>query len=127
MNQSSRQRSLLAKVRRRGVLHICGLYIITDWVVIQVADTVVSEGAVRLIWIALILGFPVATLRQAVSRSTVCVGKRRDQPEAIRNGSGMVSAPRVGRKAARAPRVRQPSCRRTVLLVRERSKIRVRP
>ncbi|MEP5763747.1 MAG: hypothetical protein ABJ308_04105 [Halieaceae bacterium] len=56
----------LAELRRRGMLHVAGLYIVSAWVMVQVADTV-AQGplpmppeALRLIWLALALGFPVA-------------------------------------------------------------------
>ncbi len=65
--QSSR-RSLLGEIRRRGVVHVAGLYVVAGWVIVQVAD-IVSQGpmplppdALRMIWAALFMGFPIAVL-----------------------------------------------------------------
>jgi TolB-like protein/tetratricopeptide (TPR) repeat protein len=62
------RRSLFSEIRSRGVIHIAGLYVVGAWVIVQVAD-IVSQGpmpmppeAIRLIWAALFLGFPIALL-----------------------------------------------------------------
>ncbi len=62
MKKTWDRRALFAAIRRRGILHVCGLYGVAGWLVIQMADTAMSDGAVRLIWTGLALGFPIAVL-----------------------------------------------------------------
>ena len=62
MKKATDKESLFAEIRHRGVLHVCGLYGFAGWVLVQMADTTLSEGAVRLIWMGLLLGFPIAVL-----------------------------------------------------------------
>jgi TolB-like protein/cytochrome c-type biogenesis protein CcmH/NrfG len=64
-SSDDKHRGLWPEIRRRGVIHVAGLYIVTAWVIVQVAD-IVSQGpfpmppeALRLIWLALILIFPI--------------------------------------------------------------------
>ena len=56
---------LIREARRRRVFRTIGLYIVGAWVVVQIALAVfpaiaVSEEAIRYIWIAALLGFPIA-------------------------------------------------------------------
>lgn len=53
------------ELSRRGVLHVAGLYVLASWVLVQVADLAstpfpLPDEAIRLIWIAACLGFPIA-------------------------------------------------------------------
>jgi hypothetical protein len=57
-----------SEIKRRGVAHVAGLYGVTAWLIVQMAD-VVSQGpfpmpsdALRLIWMALVLVFPIALI-----------------------------------------------------------------
>jgi TolB-like protein len=89
-----KRNSLLHELKRRGVVHVAGLYLVAAWVIVQVAD-VVSQGpfpmpqdAMRSIWIALILIFPLALAfgwryditRQGILRSDSSAGADRDLP-----------------------------------------------
>jgi TolB-like protein/tetratricopeptide (TPR) repeat protein len=58
-------RAWLSELRRRGVFHVTGLYAVGAWAVVQVVDAIsgpfpLPEAALRLIWFAALLGFPVA-------------------------------------------------------------------
>jgi len=58
-------KAFIAECRRRRVFRLAGLYIVGCWVILQVVDLAfenwgVSERAIRYIWIAAIVGFPVA-------------------------------------------------------------------
>jgi TolB-like protein/predicted Zn-dependent protease len=58
-------RAWLSELRRRGVFHVTGLYAVGAWAVVQVIDAIsgpfpLPEAALRLIWFAALLGFPVA-------------------------------------------------------------------
>jgi hypothetical protein len=83
-----------SEIRRRGVVHVAGLYIVTAWVIVQVAD-IVAQGpypmppeALRLIWLALIFIFPVVLVfgwryditRHGVVRTDPRVGAKEDLP-----------------------------------------------
>jgi TolB-like protein/tetratricopeptide (TPR) repeat protein len=62
---SIRTKELLKEARRRRVFRASGLYIVGAWVVVQIALAAfpalsISESAVRYVWIAALLGFPVA-------------------------------------------------------------------
>jgi TolB-like protein/cytochrome c-type biogenesis protein CcmH/NrfG len=85
---------LLHELKRRGVIHVAGLYIVAAWVIVQVAD-VVSQGpfpmppeALRLIWVALILIFPIALIfgwryditRDGILRTDPLAGENEDLP-----------------------------------------------
>ncbi len=66
-NQSKRETSWLSELGRRGVFHVAGLYVLAAWIVVQVADLAsgpfpLPDEALRLIWIAAGLGFPIALL-----------------------------------------------------------------
>jgi TolB-like protein/cytochrome c-type biogenesis protein CcmH/NrfG len=55
----------LAELRRRKVLRVAAFYVIAAWVVVQVASEVfpainLPESTIRYVWLAVILGFPVA-------------------------------------------------------------------
>ena len=57
-------RNLIREARRRRVFRVAGLYIVAAWVVVQVALAAfpalsISETAVRYVWLAALLGFPV--------------------------------------------------------------------
>lgn len=55
----------IRELRRRGVFRVVALYIVAAWVVLQVADLAfaglgIPEIAIRYVWIATILGIPIA-------------------------------------------------------------------
>jgi TolB-like protein/Tfp pilus assembly protein PilF len=59
--------NLLQELRRRRVFRTAALYIVAAWIVLQVADLAfpalnIPEQAIRFVWLAAILGFPVAIL-----------------------------------------------------------------
>jgi len=59
--------NLLKEARRRRVFRTAGLYIVGAWVVVQIALAVfpalsISEAAIRYIWTAALLGFPLAVV-----------------------------------------------------------------
>lgn len=83
-----------SEIKRRGVVHVAGLYGVTAWLIVQMAD-VISQGpfpmpseALRLIWIALVLIFPIALIfgwryditRQGIVRTDTRRGNRADLP-----------------------------------------------
>lgn len=56
---------LLVEMRRRRMFRVAGLYIVGTWVVLQVSDLAFSnwgfpEQAIRSVWIAALIGFPLA-------------------------------------------------------------------
>ena len=58
-------RNLLVQARRRRVFRTAGLYVVGAWLLLQIADMAfpalsVPEESIRFVWIAVILGFPVA-------------------------------------------------------------------
>ena len=58
-------KTFLAECRRRRVFRLAGMYVVGCWVVLQVADMAfenwsVSPLAIRYVWIACIVGLPVA-------------------------------------------------------------------
>lgn len=58
---------LLHELRRRRVLRVAGAYIIGAWVLLQVADLgfqslELPDRALRIVWIAAIVGFPLALI-----------------------------------------------------------------
>ena len=60
-----RLRLLIRELRRRHVFRVAGIYIVAAWVVVQVADTAfpgmgVPDAAIRYVWLAAFLGFPLA-------------------------------------------------------------------
>jgi len=60
-------KNLFHELRRRRVLRMTAVYIIASWVILQVADLLfpalgIDEIALRYVWIALLLGFPLAVL-----------------------------------------------------------------
>jgi TolB-like protein len=60
-----RFRSTIGELRRRHVFRVAGIYIVAGWVFIQVADAAfpgigVPEAAIRFVWLAVILAFPLA-------------------------------------------------------------------
>ena len=59
--------SFLQELRRRKVFRLAALYIVSAWVVLQVADLAfeswdITSSALRYIWLGAILGFPVALI-----------------------------------------------------------------
>jgi TolB-like protein len=60
-----RLHQLIRELRRRHVFRVAGIYIVAAWIVVQVADTAfpgmnVPEAAIRYVWFAAFLGFPLA-------------------------------------------------------------------
>jgi TolB-like protein/Flp pilus assembly protein TadD len=63
----SKLKTLVVELRRRRVFRMTAIYIVAAWVVVQVASEVfpavnIPEGAIRYVWIAVLIGFPVALL-----------------------------------------------------------------
>jgi len=63
----SKLKNLLGELRRRRVLRMTAIYIVASWVVVQVAAETfpainIPEGAIRYVWVAVLIGFPVALL-----------------------------------------------------------------
>jgi TolB-like protein/Tfp pilus assembly protein PilF len=63
----SRFKNLFHELRRRRVFRMTAVYIIASWVILQVADLLfpalgIDEIALRYVWTALVLGFPLAVL-----------------------------------------------------------------
>jgi len=63
--RQKRSRLWLSELRRRGVLHVTGLYAVSAWAIVQVVDAIsgpfpLPEAALRHIWLAALLGFPMA-------------------------------------------------------------------
>ncbi len=59
--------NLMRELRRRRVLGTVALYIVTAWVVIQAASELfpgldIPDRAIRYVWLAAVLGFPIAAL-----------------------------------------------------------------
>jgi TolB-like protein/Tfp pilus assembly protein PilF len=57
----------LKELGRRGVIHVAGLYVLASWVLVQVVDLAsrpfpLPDEALRLIWLAAGLGFPIALI-----------------------------------------------------------------
>lgn len=62
---STDEHGFLAELRRRRVFRVAAAYVVAAWIVVQVASEAfpaiaVPESTIRSVWIALILGFPVA-------------------------------------------------------------------
>jgi membrane associated rhomboid family serine protease len=60
-------KNLLGELTRRRVFRMTVIYIVAAWVVVQVASEAfpalnIPEGAIRYVWIAALIGFPVAVL-----------------------------------------------------------------
>lgn len=58
-------KNLFREARRRRVFRVAGLYIVAAWVVVQIALAAfpalsIAEAAIRYVWIAALLGLPVA-------------------------------------------------------------------
>ena len=56
---------LMRELRRRHVFRVAGVYVVAAWVAVQVADTAfpgmaVPDAAIRYVWLAAFLGFPLA-------------------------------------------------------------------
>ena len=63
----SKLKDLLRELRRRRVLRMMAIYIVAAWVLVQVASEAfpavnIPEGAIRYVWVAALIGFPVAVL-----------------------------------------------------------------
>jgi len=78
-------RAWLSELRRRGVFHVTGLYAVGAWAVVQIVDAIsgpfpLPETALRLIWFAALLGFPVALVfgwRYDITKSGIVRTHRR--------------------------------------------------
>jgi TolB-like protein/Tfp pilus assembly protein PilF len=62
---SAGQTGFIAELRRRRVFRVAAFYIVAAWVAVQVASEVfpaidLPESTIRYVWLALLLGFPVA-------------------------------------------------------------------
>ncbi len=60
-------KNLLQELRRRRVFRMTAIYIVAAWVAVQVASEVfpafnIPEGAIRYVWVAVLIGFPIAVL-----------------------------------------------------------------
>jgi len=63
----SKLKNLLSELRRRRVFRMTVIYIVAAWVAVQVASEAfpafnIPEGAIRYVWVAALIGFPVAVL-----------------------------------------------------------------
>lgn len=63
----NRAAEFVQEARRRRVFRVAGLYIVGSWVLLQIADLAfpalkIPELAIRYVWIAALLGFPIALL-----------------------------------------------------------------
>jgi len=63
----SKLNNLLGELRRRRVFRMTAIYIVASWVVVQVAAETfpainIPEGAIRFVWVAVLIGFPVALI-----------------------------------------------------------------
>ena len=63
----SKLQDLLNELRRRRVFRMTAIYIVASWVVVQVASETfpainIPEGAIRYVWVAVLVCFPVAVL-----------------------------------------------------------------
>ena len=62
-----RLHTIIAELHRRRVLHMMAYYIVSAWVVLQVADLAfeswgVPDEVMRYVWITAVMGFPIALL-----------------------------------------------------------------
>ena len=60
-------KNLLQELRRRRVFRMTAIYIVAAWVAVQVASEIfpafnIPEGAIRYVWVAVLIGFPIAVL-----------------------------------------------------------------
>ena len=60
-------KEFLTEVRRRRVFRMTAIYIVTAWVAVQVASEAfpafnIPDAAIRYVWVAVLIGFPVAVL-----------------------------------------------------------------
>ena len=58
-------KNLLRELRHRRVFRMTAIYIVAAWVGVQVASEVfpafnIPEGAIRYVWVAVLIGFPIA-------------------------------------------------------------------
>jgi len=63
----SKLKDLTRELRRRRVFRMTAIYIVAGWVVVQVASEAfpafnIPEGAIRYVWAAVLVGFPIAVL-----------------------------------------------------------------
>jgi len=107
-DSANNRRDWWSEIKRRGMFHVAGLYLVSAWLLVQLAD-VLSQGplpmppeALRLVWFALILIFPVVLTfgwryditREGVVRTDPRSGER-DVPRNISSlRSVRVTAPR---------------------------------
>jgi len=66
-DSAGNQRHWWSEIKRRGILHVTGLYLIAAWAVLQLAEHLAQvlefpSQVLRLIWVALILIFPIALI-----------------------------------------------------------------
>ena len=64
---TSRLNNFLRELRRRRVFHMTAVYVIAAWVLLQVAALAfpaleIRETALRYVWLAVLLGFPLAVV-----------------------------------------------------------------
>ncbi len=63
----SELKNLLSELRRRRVFRMTAIYLVAAWVAVQVASEAfpafnIPEGAIRYVWLAVLVGFPIAVL-----------------------------------------------------------------
>ncbi len=76
---------ILAELQRRRVFRVAGLYAVTSWLLLQVADVLVGllrlpDWTLRFVLLLLVLGFPVAMTLSWVFDMTP-EGLRRSSPD----------------------------------------------
>lgn len=87
---ADKRRSLLSELRRRGVIHVTGLYLVGAWAIVQVVDLVadplhIPAEAIPIFWLALVLIFPFVLVfgwRYDITREGIV----RTDPDAAREG-----------------------------------------
>jgi TolB-like protein len=93
-DSAGKGRGFWSEIRRRGIVHVTGLYLVAAWLIVQVADTL-AQGplpmpveALQHIWLALGLIFPIALIfgwryditREGIVRTVPHTGGREDRP-----------------------------------------------
>ena len=63
----SKLKNLLMELRRRRVYRMTAIYIVAGWAAVQIASEAfpalnIPEGAIRYVWVAVLVGFPIAVL-----------------------------------------------------------------
>lgn len=95
-------KSLLSEIRRRNVLRVGALYLVSAWLIAQVADVVIGLGEFppsigRVVLVILAMGFPVALVASWLFEWTPA-GIRREGELSAEGVADPVSQPSSGRR-----------------------------